>query len=232
MNPRNPSLPCKTATQERFCQLIAAGGRVKESYLKAGYAKGRHAAQNANKLKNKLRPRITFLKKQRAADEVRAREAAIHASAIKKEWVLEVLQRNIERALRAKPVLDREGKETGEYRYDGVVVNRAVELIGKELGMFRNDRDENSFRLDRQRLERMTEAERIAENAELLAQAKQRIREYRETMAKKGEQYSTRLNGGQRLGCPDREESQDPPSQEGGGDAGTQHRRPRRNDRT
>jgi hypothetical protein len=33
-------------------------------------------------------------------------------------------------------VRDAKGNPTGEYRYDGSVANRALELIGKELGMF------------------------------------------------------------------------------------------------
>ena len=35
-----------------------------------------------------------------------------------------------------RPVLDAKGKETGIYAYNGQVANRALELIGKELGMF------------------------------------------------------------------------------------------------
>ena len=34
------------------------------------------------------------------------------------------------------PVLDAKGKETGIYAYNGQAANRALELIGKELGMF------------------------------------------------------------------------------------------------
>jgi len=33
------------------------------------------------------------------------------------------------------PVLDAKGKATGIYAYNGHVANRAIELIGKELGM-------------------------------------------------------------------------------------------------
>jgi phage terminase small subunit len=43
---------------------------------------------------------------------------------------------NAERALQHIPVLDRHGKPTGEYRYDGSVANRALELLGKQQGMF------------------------------------------------------------------------------------------------
>jgi hypothetical protein len=33
-------------------------------------------------------------------------------------------------------ILGADGEETGEYRYEGAVANRALELLGKELGMF------------------------------------------------------------------------------------------------
>jgi hypothetical protein len=168
-----------------------------------------------------------FLEKQRAADQARAREAAVNASAMNKEWVLDQLREIVDRSMQAVPVLDRQGNPTGEFRYQPAPAIRAAELIGKELGMFRNDRDENSFRLDRQRLERMTEEERIAENAELLAQAKQAIRQYRAAKEEREKGFGNRLNGGQGSGCPDSKNSEDPPTQEGGGDAGTEHRRQR-----
>ena len=34
------------------------------------------------------------------------------------------------------PVIDAQGNPTGVYRYEGTVANRALELLGKELGMF------------------------------------------------------------------------------------------------
>jgi phage terminase small subunit len=46
------------------------------------------------------------------------------------------LVENVERAMQAAPVLDAKGNPTGEYRYNGGVANRALELIGKENGMF------------------------------------------------------------------------------------------------
>jgi len=38
--------------------------------------------------------------------------------------------------MQLKPVLDSKGNETGQYAYAGGVANRALELIGRELGMF------------------------------------------------------------------------------------------------
>jgi hypothetical protein len=43
---------------------------------------------------------------------------------------------NANRAMQAQAVLDAEGKPTGEFRYNGAVANRALELLGIEIGMF------------------------------------------------------------------------------------------------
>ena len=56
--------------------------------------------------------------------------------ALTQEWVLTRLMENAERALQHVAVLDKERKPTGEYRYDGNVANRALELLGKQQGLF------------------------------------------------------------------------------------------------
>jgi phage terminase small subunit len=48
------------------------------------------------------------------------------------------LRENLERAMQRKPVLDKEGNEIGVYVYDGHVANKSLELMGKELGMFKD----------------------------------------------------------------------------------------------
>ncbi len=50
--------------------------------------------------------------------------------------MIENLKRNLERSMQERPVLDSSGKPTGEYRYAGNVANKALELLGRELGMF------------------------------------------------------------------------------------------------
>lgn len=55
--------------------------------------------------------------------------------------VLGKLIENVERALQARPVRGKEGKEQGEYQYQGNVGNRALELLGNELGMFINRKE-------------------------------------------------------------------------------------------
>jgi len=66
----------------------------------------------------------------------RTTNSAIERVALSKCWVLQNLRDNVERALQSVEIIDSKGNRTGEYRYDGSVVNRGLELIGKELGMF------------------------------------------------------------------------------------------------
>jgi phage terminase small subunit len=92
------------------------------------------------------------------------------------------LVENVDRAMEAEPVLDPKGNPTGEYKYNGNVANRALELLGKEIGMF-VDRKEvggpgafselNDAELQQAILEQTRElAELDPEFAKLLAQQK------------------------------------------------------------
>ena len=63
-------------------------------------------------------------------------EKAIEKAALTKSYVIKGLMENVERAMQKVPVTDAQGNPTGVYRYEGAVANRALELLGKELGMF------------------------------------------------------------------------------------------------
>jgi phage terminase small subunit len=64
-------------------------------------------------------------------------ERAVEKAAISKAWVIEKLVENVDRAMQAEPVRRSDGEEVpGAYVYNGSVANKALELIGKELGMF------------------------------------------------------------------------------------------------
>jgi len=52
------------------------------------------------------------------------------------EFVLNGLMENYRRAMTLVEVLDKEGKPTGVFEYEGAVANRALELMGKHLAMF------------------------------------------------------------------------------------------------
>ena len=57
-------------------------------------------------------------------------------SEITADYVLEVIRDTVERCRQAEPVKDREGKPTGEYKFDAQAVLKGAELLGKHLAIF------------------------------------------------------------------------------------------------
>ena len=55
---------------------------------------------------------------------------------LSQEWVIDRLREIVERSMASVPVVDTKGKETGVYSFQGTVANRALELLGKHIGMF------------------------------------------------------------------------------------------------
>lgn len=112
---------------ERFAQELAKGRTEGEAYVLAGYASDRGNAS-----------RLT------ANDSVQARVAEIVERAavraeVSKSWVMERLMRNAQMCLGEEPMVvpTPEGEEpVAEYRRDPAAANTALQLLGKELGMF------------------------------------------------------------------------------------------------
>ncbi|MCC7273695.1 MAG: terminase small subunit, partial [Alphaproteobacteria bacterium] len=136
-----PELP--SIRHERFARRVAGGATPADAYVEAGYSprNGTVATSAANRLLTTpdVAARVAEIK---AEIEGAAQKAAI----VSREWVLARLRENVERAMQAVPVI-RDGEPTGEYRYDGAVANRGLELLGKELGMF-HERVEATINLD------------------------------------------------------------------------------------
>ena len=61
---------------------------------------------------------------------------------ISQAWVVERLVANATRAMQAVPVVDRDGNPTGRYTYQGSVANRALELLGKHIGLWAERHDD------------------------------------------------------------------------------------------
>lgn len=117
------------AQHEKFVQELVKGKGNGEAYIAAGYKAKNVAVASACATKllkiAQIAARIAELQKK-------AEDKAV----LTKTWVIKRLVENVERAMTAIAVTDREGEATGEYKYEGSVANRALELLGKELGMF------------------------------------------------------------------------------------------------
>ena len=47
-----------------------------------------------------------------------------------------------DRCMQAEPVLDKMGQPTGEYRFDSQAAIKAVDLLGKHIGLYEKDNDQ------------------------------------------------------------------------------------------
>ena len=121
---------------ERFVQELAKGVSADKAYEAAGFKPNRGNAVTL-KQKQSISNRVSEILGERESIHAQATAQAIASTALTKQWVIETLMENVARAMQAKPVrTDDEGEATGEYQYQGSVANRALELLGKELGMF------------------------------------------------------------------------------------------------
>lgn len=129
----------KNAKHELFCQERAKGATQVAAYAAAGY-RGNTRTKEACASKIEKRPdvqrRIAELLSEKAKLDAEATVKAAEELKIDKRWIMEKLVDNVHRAMQAEPVYDKQGNPTGEYTYQGNAANRALELLGKQLGMF------------------------------------------------------------------------------------------------
>lgn len=100
----------KNARRERFAQGLAAGKSATEAMAEAGYSDPRNSTRLMNY--DEIRDRV---------DELQSR--VIQGVVLERQWVIEQLIDNVTRAKKGDKI-------------DGATANRALELLGKELGMF------------------------------------------------------------------------------------------------
>lgn len=117
--------------QIRFVHAMLVEPNATQAYIAAGYkSRGPAAEATASRLlrNHKVAAALTKLREERA-----------ERVEVDQDWVLEKLVANVARSMKVEAVYNADGDEIGEYQYQGSVANKALELVGKHLGMFRND---------------------------------------------------------------------------------------------
>lgn len=121
-----------TDKQQRFIDEYLVDLNATQAAIRAGYSERTAYSQGQRLLKNvEVSARIEELKKTRA-DRLN----------LDAYWVLKRLMEISDRAMQQEPVMEWDYSEqklvpSGEYQFDSSGANKATELIGKHLGMFK-----------------------------------------------------------------------------------------------
>lgn len=117
-----------TAKQQRFVAEYLIDLNATAAYKRAGYeGKGKTAEAAASRMLSNVK----VAEAVKIAMDKRSDDLGIDA-----KYVLTTIKATIERCAQAEPVRDREGNETGEYKFDASAVLKGAELLGKHLKMF------------------------------------------------------------------------------------------------
>lgn len=118
-----------TVEQEAYCRARAMGMDAKTAHQSANLTCSLTLVKKWERDNPKIIKRIEEL-------AALASKNAILKNGLDRSWVIERLMKVADRCMQAEPVLDREGNETGEFKFDSNGANRALHLLGLELGMF------------------------------------------------------------------------------------------------
>jgi len=85
------------------------------------------------------------------------------------DWVIRKLRENVERCMQLEPVTDKSGNPTGWFKWEPAAANKALELIGKHIGMFL-DRVEHSGSIDSKSKLQNSSSEKLEEIFHILSE--------------------------------------------------------------
>lgn len=126
-----------TPKQVLFCSEYLIDLNGTQAAIRAGYSEKTAqeiASQNLSKL----------IIKNRIQDKLNKRAERLSIDA---DWVLSNIKELIERCLQQDPVLDSEGKETGEWKFDSSGANRALDTLAKHLNLFSDNNKDSASHL-------------------------------------------------------------------------------------
>ena len=123
--------------QKQFCEEYIIDLNGTQAAIRAGYSK-KTARAIANELLTKLdiQEYICELKNKRSERFKYSQDELMRD-------ILEVKNR----CLQANPVLDKEGNETGIWKFDSNGANKALDMLAKHVGFYETDNKQKAFNI-------------------------------------------------------------------------------------
>ena len=123
--------------QKQFCEEYIIDLNGTQAAIRAGYSK-KTARAIANELLTKLdiQEYICELKNKRS-ERVKYSQDELMRD------ILEVKHR----CMQANPVLDKEGNETGVWKFDSNGANKALDMLAKHVGFYETDNKQKAFNI-------------------------------------------------------------------------------------
>jgi len=121
---------------ELCCQALASGQNKKDSYMAGGFSYNPSSADKFFR-RPEIVARIQEIVAEKVSAQAEAREIGIKKAGLTEQWITERLMWLIERSLRGKPVLDKNGVQTGQFsgNPDGQTAARCLHLAAQIKGM-------------------------------------------------------------------------------------------------
>ena len=123
--------------QKQFCEEYIIDLNGTQAAIRAGYSK-KTARAIANELLTKLDIQEYICKlKNKRSERVKYSQDELMRD------ILEVKNR----CLQANPVLDKEGNETGIWKFDSNGANKALDMLAKHVGFYETDNKQKAFNI-------------------------------------------------------------------------------------
>ena len=121
-------LPVRAQQRLFITAYIANGGHGTNAALEAGY---KHAPIASSRILKLPHVRAEVMRLEMIRDRANDVEAYVDRA-----WVMRKLVTIAERCMQAEPVMDADGNPTGTYKFHGTAAIKAVELLGRAVGVF------------------------------------------------------------------------------------------------
>ena len=123
--------------QKQFCEEYIIDLNGTQAAIRAGYS-----AKTANEQAAQLLAKLSIQEYVQKIKNERSERVKYSQDELMRD-ILEVKNR----CLQANPVLDKEGNETGIWKFDSNGANKALDMLAKHVGFYETDNKQKAFNI-------------------------------------------------------------------------------------